>query len=374
MLYGLEQADNLRRLTTLCPDGKWVWSEAGRYLNFSSNDYLGLSDAGLQARFFEELASEEVLPQMFVMSNPSSRLMTGNSPEYARLESSLGGLYPGKTVLVAGSGYLANTGVLPALTGHDDVVLADKLVHASLIDGMRLCEAAWTRFRHNDMEHLESLLRKHRDCRGEVWVVTESVFSMDGDRAPLGELMALKERYGFRLYLDEAHAFGVYGSRGEGCAAEAGVAGRVDVIVATLGKALSSCGAFVVTDALTREVLVNRMRTLIFSTALPPVSLLWSDFLVSRLEGFASRREHLHRLTALFDGAQSHIVPLMAHDNARALEMASALRDEGYWTTAIRYPTVPRGAARVRVSLGAALDTDDVKEFINTAKKIMAHF
>lgn len=372
LLRRLEEENNLRVLRRTRCEGKYIEDEAGRrYLNLSSNDYLGLSDEALQRDFFAELAGRGEFPERFMMSNPASRLMTGNSPEYERLEGSLAALWPGREVLVVGCGYLANTGVLPALTGKGDLILGDKLLHASLIDGLRLSGAEWMRFRHNDTGHLESLLRKYGAGR-RIWVATESVFSMDGDRAPLAELVWLKRKYGFRIYLDEAHAFGVFGPSGAGCAAQEGVAQEVDVIVATLGKALLSAGAFVVTDPLTRRVLVNRMRTLIFSTALPPLTLLWSDFLVRRLPGFGERREHLRRLVSLLsdDPAATQIVPVMAYENGRALEMAARFREEGFWTTAIRHPTVPQGEARVRVSLSAALSAEDVERFAEVWKRL----
>ncbi len=373
LLRRLEEENNLRELHPVRCEGKYIVDEEGRRcLNLSSNDYLGLSDEVLQREFFMELAEGEgEFPGRFLMSNPASRLMTGNSLEYGRLESSLAALWPGRQTLVVGCGYLANIGVLPALVEKEDLILADKLSHASMIDGLRLSGVEWMRFRHNDLGHLESLLRKYGAGR-RVWVVTESVFSMDGDRAPLKELVELKHKYGFRIYLDEAHAFGVFGPSGAGCASQEGVAQDVDVIMGTLGKAMASAGAFVVTDPLTRRVLVNRMRTLIFSTALPPITLLWSDFLVRRLPRFEERREHLRQLVSLLsdDPAATQIIPVMAYENSRALEMAARFRDEGFWTTAIRHPTVPQGEARVRISLSAALSREDVERFVGVWRRL----
>jgi 8-amino-7-oxononanoate synthase len=355
ILDSLAAEDNLRELRTGAGNG---------YINLSSNDYLGLGgDVELQKKFL--LSASE--GDRFVMSNLSSRLVTGNSEDYDALENAIAKLYPNKKILVAGSGYLANTGVLPALTEKGDTVLADKLVHASIIDGLRLCECDFARFRHNDMAHLEALLQRRRG--GATWVVTESLFSMDGDFAPLRELVELKKKYDFRLYVDEAHAFGVCGPGGAGCAADCGADGDVDVLVGTFGKALASYGAFVATSPTVREVLVNRMRTLIFSTALPPVSLQWSRMMVEMLPQFEARREHLRRLSSIL-GGQSHIVPLMAGSNAAALKMASEMREEGFWVTPIRYPTVPRGAARIRISLSAALGENDIERFAKLWKRI----
>ncbi len=366
ILTGLAANDNLRTLRDGLADGRLIWYGGREYVNMSSNDYLGLGDdVALQSEFFASLDGGR-----FMMSNPSSRLMTGNSADYGELEAALAGLYNGKSALVLGSGYLANTGILPAMTRKGDLVLADKLVHASLIDGLRLCECEWQRFRHNDMEHLESLLRKNRGKYRDIWVVTESIFSMDGDRAPLRTLVELKHRYGLKLYIDEAHAFGLYGANGAGCAAAEGLDCEMDVLMATFGKAAASYGAFAAVDPLVRELLVNRMRTLIFATALPPVVLQWTRWVVERMPRMDGRREHLRRLAALIAPDATHIIPLMTYGNAEALAAAEQLRADGFWVTPIRYPTVPRGQARIRLSLSAALTEDDINRFVEAWKSI----
>lgn len=367
-LERLAAEGNLRHLPQIEIDGVYVVCEGKRYLNLSSNDYLGLSCSGLHREFMAQAAAEGT----FLLSNPSSRLITGNSPDYTRLERKLSAMYGGKAVLVVGCGYMANTGVLPAITRKGDLILADKLIHASLIDGLRLCEADWKRFNHNDTEHLERLLEKYRSDYRNVWIVTESVFSMDGDRAPLREIVDLKRRYDTKIYLDEAHAFGVYGPDGRGGAAEAGVEDACDVRMATLGKALASQGAFVVTDALTRDFLVNRMRTLIFSTALPPISLRWTEFLIDRLPRMDDRRERLARYVERITGesGRTHIIPLMAGENRRAIEMSRRFREAGYWVMPIRPPTVPQGKARIRISLTAALTEEQVDNFAELCRSI----
>lgn len=358
ILADLAMQDNVRKLHTSAGCGRTIVCGGREYVNLSSNDYLGLSgEIELQKTLLQDILSDN----RFVMSNVSSRLVTGNSAEHEALEGVLSGLYKNKKILVLGSGYLVNSGVLPALVEKGDLVLADKLVHASLIDGLRLCECDWARFAHNDLDHLEALLHKHRGRK--TWIVTESVFSMDGDHAPLRELVELKKIYDFSLYLDEAHAFGVLGENGGGYAVEQGLDGAVDVLVGTFGKALASYGAFVAVSDEVRDVLVNRMRTLIFSTALPPILLEWSRRMVEILPSLEGRRAHLRKLTEML-GGQSHIVPLMAGENARALEMASQMREEGFWVVPIRYPTVPRGQARVRISLSAALTESDIERFL----------
>ncbi len=287
-LERLRAEDNFRTLPNLQPAGKYLYCEGKRYINLSSNDYLGITDEPWQKDFFETLKSEE----QFWLSNPSSRLITGNSPEYTTLEKTLSELFGGREALVLGSGYAVNSGVLPALTTKKDLILADKLIHASLIDGLRLSDADWQRFSHNDPEHLERLLRKLRSQYENVWIVTESVFSMDGDIAPLREIVELKQRYDCRLYVDEAHAFGVCGPDGRGIVAQEGLLDQCDILIATLGKAIASQGAFVISNPPIRDFLINRMRTLIFSTALPPISLRWSEYIIRRLPEMEEKRRH----------------------------------------------------------------------------------
>lgn len=369
ILETLAAEGNLRQLRGASPDGKYVTYDGTRYLNMSSNDYLGLgSDTALQREFLSTLD-----PDRFAMGNPASRLMTGNSLDYELLEAVLASLYPGKDALVLSSGYMVNSGVLPALTGKGDLILADKYVHASIIDGLKLCDCQWRRFSHNDLSQVESILIKSRRDFCNVWLVTESVFSMDGDRAPLRELVELKSKYGIKLYVDEAHAFGVYGEKGEGLAAEEGLAADIDVIVGTFGKAYASCGAFAALDPQLKQLLVNRMRTLIFSTALPPVNLMWTRFLLERTKGFGQWRKRLASLVKeMMPGnpQATHIIPLMAYGNEDAIIMAGKFREAGFWVTPIRYPTVPKGKARVRISLTASMGIDDIINFKGIWKNI----
>ena len=372
ILARLNDAGNLRKLYDIEVSQKYLVYQNKRYLNFSSNDYLGLSDANLQKQFLSALDTEH----LFLMSNPSSRLMTGNTHYYKELEDSLAAFYRKEAALVLGCGFLLNTGILPALTDERDLVVADKLGHASLIDGLRLCNCRWTRFRHNDMEHLESVLKKNRKDYRHVYIVTESVFSMDGDIAPLRKMVELKRQYDCSLYVDEAHAFGVRGEQGRGVAEEQGIIADIDILVATMGKALASQGAFVVCSDELKQILVNRMRTLIFSTALPPISLLWSKFLLEKLPAMADKRKHLADLSEWMRSripgnvSASHIIPVIVGDNFETLHLSEELIHKGYWITAVRYPTVPEGTARLRVSLSAAMSRDDVEGFVKELKNI----
>jgi 8-amino-7-oxononanoate synthase len=358
-LQTLKEHSNLRRLPQLTHEGRTVVADGRHMLNLSSNDYLGLAaDRQLKEEFLQTLT-----PDTFLPTSSSSRLLTGNFGIYEELETELATLFGTETALVLNSGYHANMGILPAVSDAQTLILADKLVHASLIDGLQLCKAEWQRFNHNDMDHLERLLVRHRGHYRNVWIVTESIFSMDGDCAPLATLQALKTKYDLKLYVDEAHAFGVCGPGGRGLAAATGT--DCDILVATLGKAIASQGAFVITDGEIREFLVNRLRTLIFSTALPPISLRWSDYVIRRLPQMEPWREHLNLLSHRLTGSPSstHIIPLMAGENHRAIEMSKKFREAGFWVMPIRYPTVPQGKARVRVSLNAALNTGAIVKF-----------
>lgn len=259
-------------------------------LNLSSNDYLGLGcNRELRAAFLATLTPETFLP-----TSSSSRLLTGNFTIYEELENELAHLFGTEAALVFSSGYHANSGILPAVSDGSTLILADKLVHASLIDGIRLSTARCIRYRHNDLAQLERLLAQHQAEYRQIIIVTESLFSMDGDQADLPALVALKRKYGnVALYVDEAHAFGVRGKQGLGCAEEAGCIGDIDFLVGTFGKAAASAGAYIVCSRTVREYLVNRMRTFIFTTALPPVCIAWTLFIVRRLADMQERRQHL---------------------------------------------------------------------------------
>lgn len=368
-LQKLETQGNLRTLHPIRIEGNYLIDKEKQFLNLSSNDYLGIGSSSLFQDFFASLDTQKT----FLLSNPSSRLVTGNSEEYSLLEDTLSSLFPEKSALVLSSGYLVNSGVLPALVDKNDIILADKLVHASLIDGLKLSGAPWHRFAHNDMNHLETLLQRHQGKN--IWVVTESLFSMDGDRAPLTDIVALKHRYGFQLYLDEAHAFGVLGATGAGLAHSLGLSAECTIMVATLGKAAASSGAFVLCSADQKKWLINKMRPLIFSTALPPISLLWSHYVVSRFPQMTEERARLHRhsqrvCSALHTPITSHIIPIPAGENARALALSQLFKEAGYWLTPIRHPTVPQGTARLRLSLTASLSETEISHFITTCNTI----
>lgn len=370
LLEELNQSGNLRCLPLIEPQGKWIIRDGRRMLNLSSNDYLGLSrDTRLRKEFLTR-AMEEYLP----LSSASSRLLTGNFPVYTELEELLASSYGKESALVFNSGYHANVGILPALADKDTLILADKLVHASLIDGIRLSGAAYKRFRHQDYEQAEHILQNSAHTYKRIILVTESIFSMDGDIADLQRLVRIKKQYpNALLYVDEAHAIGVRGKRGLGIAEESGTLQDIDLLVGTFGKALASMGAFVVCSRLLHDVLVNRMRPLIFSTALPPLQVAWTSHIFRLLPRMEDRRTHLKKLSALVAQAlqgqggeisSSHIIPYIVHDSEACLRLAESLQRKGFYCLAIRPPTVPQGTSRLRLSLTADMEEVDIENFI----------
>lgn len=374
-LSGLEEGGNFRTLPSIHHCGRYVEDGSGLMLNLSSNDYLALSsDESFNSRFLHYL---ETCPQPFTSS--SSRLLTGNYEIYGMVEQKLASLYGAEAALVAGCGYLLNAGILPAVCSHDYVILADKLVHASIIDGIRLSSAETVRFRHQDFAQLENLMTKYSD-RQKV-IVTESVFSMDGDVTDLRELVRLKKLHpGTVLYVDEAHAVGVRGETGLGVAQEQGCMSDIDFLCGTFGKALASAGAFVVCTRQMKDFLVNKMRTVIFSTALPPVNMARTLFVLENMAGMVRRRENLSRVSALLRDAvremgldcpsDSHIVPLQAGESKRAVELAQKMREAGFYLLPVRPPTVPEGTSRLRVSLTADMTADEIGRLIETVREL----
>lgn len=350
-LAAFEKA-NLRR--TLCV------AETGM-LNFAANDYLGLS---------HHPALIEAARQATAQSGTgagASRLVTGTDREILALEDQLAAWKETEAALVFSSGYAAALGTIPALVGKGDAVILDKLAHASLIDAARLSGATVRTFPHNDMTRLEALLAKISSGKTRILVVTESIFSMDGDAAPLRELVELKDCYGAWLLVDEAHATGLYGATGAGLVAETGLSPRVEIVMGTLSKALGSVGGYIAGSRVLIDWLVNRARSFVYSTALPPGVIAASRAAVKlclQPEG-ASLRGHLWGNVARFHAglparwkngtlSSSAIQPLICGEASAALELASTLREKGFLIPAIRYPTVRRHAARLRVTLSAA--------------------
>ncbi|OAG28449.1 aminotransferase class I/II-fold pyridoxal phosphate-dependent enzyme [Thermodesulfatator autotrophicus] len=329
---------------------------AGRWLlNLSSNDYMGLS---------ERLSLKEILNGLENLPSGAgaARLLSGNHELYQLLEEKLGHLY-GKKALIFSSGYHANIGIISALAGRKDIIFADKLVHASIIDGIRLSSSRFFRYPHNDLKALSKLLEDHRFNHKRAFIVTESLFSMDGDLCPLKELVELKKKFEAFLILDEAHAIGVYGQKGLGLAEEYSLLKEVDLIIGTFGKALGSYGAFAVAEEEVIDVLINKARSFIFTTALPPVIVAANLKAVSLLPELENERQKLRALAFWFReslglSGDSPIVPIILGENERALAASEKLFETGFFVPAIRPPTVPQGTARLRVSLTAQMEKD----------------
>ncbi len=330
-------------------------------IDLTSNDYLELGHL-----------SYPVTMDSTLFTSSASRLLSTKQKEHTELEMILSRGYHRRTLLF-NSGYHANVGCISALASKQTMILADRLVHASIIDGIRLSGAPFRRYRHNDMDHLEQLLEETAGEEMATLIITESIFSMDGDVAPVRRLVELKQKYpDTLLYIDEAHAFGVRGKLGFGVCEEEGVTEDVDIIVGTFGKAAASAGAFVAADREIIDYLINTSRSLIFSTALPPACHIHTARMLEkhiipdgskrlRLKEISERfREGIERITGHSTGSQSHIVPLMVGDAHRVIEIAESLRRQGVLALPIRRPTVPPGTERIRFALSTRLSPDDI--------------
>lgn len=343
-------------------------------LNLSGNDYLGLADDdNLKAEFFSQHQHDDG----FRFASSSSRLLTGNFEAHEALEQTLADVY-GRSALVFNSGYHMNIGILPALCDDKTLILADKWVHASMIDGIRLAKehgAKFYRYAHQDFQQLHRLLSKHHADYRHIIIMTESVFSMDGDVTDLTALVALKKAFDkVSLYVDEAHGVGVFGERGLGVAEMMGVVDEIDFLVGTFGKAWASVGGFIICDELIKQVLINTMRPLIFSTNLPPVNALWSNFILHQSLSLRDKRQNLLANARYFINkikdlgydcpSDSHIIPIIIGDNDKTVALASQLHSQGFYVLPIRPPTVPAGSSRLRVCLNANITRTQIDDFV----------
>lgn len=395
-LAHLKSEQQYRHLPSLEHRGRYVISQGKTLLNIASNDYLGLGfDAELQTAFLDQI---QQLPsaQRPKMSATSSRLLTGNDTQLQALESDLQHWYqkavlapdaaPLKSALVINSGYHANIGILPALTALPikTLILADKLVHASIIDGIRLSQSklcSYRRYRHNDYDQLAMMIEQAEPAIERIIIVTESIFSMDGDRADLCKLVQLKALdHRIELYVDEAHAAGVLGNQGLGLAEETNTMADIDYLIGTFGKAFASVGAYIFCDETVKHWLINQMRPLIFSTALPPITHAWTRFILAKMPQLNDARTHLATISLQVSQAidQQHkipsaaqamrydspIVPYILGDNARTMAKAEQLQLAGFYALPIRPPTVPTNTARIRLVMNAKMTTQDCERLI----------
>jgi 8-amino-7-oxononanoate synthase len=348
-------------------DGLWVERNGRRLLSFSCNDYLGLTQhPAVKAAAVEAIGR-------YGVGSGASRLVTGNHPLYADLESRLARLKGSQAACVFGSGYLANAGIIPTLIGAEDLVLLDELAHACLWAGARLTQATTLSFRHNDMAHAEALLRQHRVRHPRALIATDGVFSMDGDLAPLSQLAALAREYDAWLLVDDAHGLGVLG-QGRGSVFAAGAAADVPLQMGTLSKALGAYGGYLCADQSVIDLMQTRARTLIYSTGLPPAVIAAAIAAIDIIERepdtvarpLAKARAFTRR--AGLPDATSSIVPVVIGEAAAALAASRRLEDDGFLVVAIRPPTVPDGTARLRLSFAAAHPDGEIERLADTIR------
>lgn len=338
-------------------------------IDLSGNDYLGIAaDRQLQHDFFARLHE---VPSL---SASASRLLAGKQHEFNKLEQLLTDLY-GAPALLFNSGYHANSGCVAALASGNCLIVADKLVHASIIDGIILSRAPFERFRHNDTAHLERILSKKAAQYDRVLIIVESIYSMDGDLAPLNEIVEIKRRFpNAELYVDEAHAFGALGRQGLGLTVD--IPG-VDFTLGTLGKAAGSEGAFIICRPdRSRDYLVNKARSLIFSTAIAPINCAWSRYVIERMVSMDDRRTHLaqlsQRLAGILGSANAtHIQPMIVGSSEKAITLSCKLREQGFIVLPIRTPTVAAGTERLRFSLSADLPFEAIDHLDVALKTVM---
>lgn len=372
-LEELKKTNSYRQIPEILKkEGIYVVCDDKKLINFSSNDYLNLSTNNeLASEFLEKFSNNS----QFQFSSASARLLTGTGRIYGDLENVLAGLFHKEAALIFNTGYQCNLGVISTLMGRGDIIFSDKLNHASIIDGMKLSEAHFQRYRHLDYEHLEELLIKYRGKYNKALIVSESIFSMDGDIADIRKLVELKSKYNAILMIDEAHAF---------CSIDDEFAGisdglDVDIVTATFGKALGSFGAFAVSNQTIINFLINKARSFIFSTAIPPINISWTKWLLTeKKELLTKQKQKLARLVIathkylcsldINTVSESQIIPVVIGDDEKTVCVAEQLRKLGFFTLPIRPPTVPKNTSRLRLSITADMEFESIKTIIDYLK------
>ena len=327
-------------------DEKYIYINGEKFLNLSSNNYLGFADNKKITEEFLNYAQDK-----YSFGSASARLLTGTLPVYKELEDLISNMFNKEKALLFNSGYHANVGINSSIADKGDVIFSDKLNHASIIDGMQLSKGKFFRYPHNNMEALEKLLIRERKNFNNAIIVSESVFSMDGDIADIQKLVSLKEKYNCLLILDEAHAFGVLGQNGLGVTETLNLTDKVDLIIGTFGKAIGSMGAFATGNHILIDYLINKARSFIFSTALPPINIAFSKWIIENA------------------GSQSHIIPIIIGSNKDTVDTCEILFHNGYFTLPIRPPTVPEGTSRLRLSLTTEINEKELFDAISLAKQ-----
>lgn len=345
-------------------DEKYIFYNGQKLVNLSSNNYLGFADnKKITKEFLNEVGDK------YSFGSASARLLTGTLPVYKELEDLISQLFRKEKTLLFNSGYHANVGINSCIAGKGDVIFSDKLNHASIIDGMRLSEGKFFRFPHKNMEALEKLLTRERKNFNNAIIVSESVFSMDGDIADIEKLVELKEKFNCILVLDEAHAFGVFGQNGLGVTEKLGITDKVDLIVGTFGKAIGSMGAFATGSQTLVDYLTNKARSFIFSTALPPINIAFSKWIIeNKLPQTLEKRQRMLSIGQKA-GSESHIIPVIIGGNKETVDTCEILFHNGFFTLPIRPPTVSEGTSRLRLSLTTDITEKELFDAISLAKQ-----
>ena len=371
----LKEQDNFRQIRNIKEKyGKNICVNGKEMLNFSSNDYLNLST---NRKLIEEFIEKYKNNNEFIFSSTSSRLLTGTSSSYKKLEENIAKLFGKEACLLFNTGYQCNLGVVSSLVNRDDVIFSDKLNHASIIDGMRLSGTTFYRYKHLDYDNLENLLKKHRDKYKKAIIISESVFSMDGDIADIKKLVDLKQKYNCLLMIDEAHAFGIFGGSLAGISDRDDILDEVDIITATLGKSFASMGAFCTADKTIIDYLINKTNSFIFSTAIPSVNVMWSNFLIEeKFDIILEKSKKLNILMAnvheyLKDNGKTQIIPIIIGENNKTVKIAEELQSKGFFILPVRPPTVPVNTSRLRLSLTADITLEEFKTAADIIKRML---
>lgn len=372
-LLRLNEISQNREIKDIKKEGKFILYNGKKLLNLSSNDYLGIAE-----NF--EIINDFKKNSNYSFGSASARLLTGTSPVYNELEDLLCRMYKKESALLFNSGYHANVGIMSSLAGKNDIIFSDKLNHASIIDGMKLSGSTFYRFKHNDYEHLEQLLQNHRNHYENAIIITESVFSMDGDSANLEKLSELKKKYKTLLIVDEAHAFGVFGSHALGLCEEKNVLEDIDLLIATFGKSIGSMGAFCVGKKILINYLKNKARSFIFSTSIPEINVAFSIFVLKNIlpETAIIRKKLLLNSQKLRNEieksglntlGESHIIPIIIGTNEATISTCKLLQNNKFFVLPIRHPTVPLNTSRIRISMRADIGYEDTKNIPQLIKK-----
>lgn len=369
-LNELKQNSSFRTIKNISEKiDKYIVVDEKKMLNLSSNDYLNLStDKDLILEFTEKYKNH---PE-FLFSSASARLLTGSSAIYKTFETEITKLFNKEASLLFNTGYQCNQGVVSSLLTKSDVIFSDKLNHASIISGMRLSPAKHYRYKHLDFENLEKLLKEQRHKYNDALIISESVFSMDGDIADIKKLVELKKKYDCTLMIDEAHAFGVFGENLTGVSEEDNLSDDIDIITVTLGKSFASQGALCISSKKITDWLINKASSFIFSTAIPSVNVMWSNFLLTeKFEKLKTQREKLKKLYETAhkiypSKSQSQIIPVIIGEASKAKITAEKLQNRGYYVLPINPPTVPAGTSRLRLSLTADITKEEIADLFGS--------